>query len=410
MDTRTDLKAADTQANTELVTRYVSEIFTIDALTMGGRQQGYFARYQGLLKRDSEQAHIWLFEKLQPLQLTPIFRWDGKRQEILIVHSMAKPKDGKLWVNILLFGLTFLSVLYAGASFVAEADPFASSITIGGILKFLWQGWPFAVSFLAILGTHEFGHYLMGRHHKVNVSLPYFIPFPMSLVGTMGAFINMKEIPRNRKQLFDIAIAGPLAGLLVAIPVLFIGLSLSSLDAIPASIPEGMGYQLEGNSIFYLLAKFIVFGKWLPQPADFGGLSPLAYWLGFFFTGRPLPLGGIDVIIHPVAWAGWVGLLITMLNLIPAGQFDGGHVFQVFAGRKVAQIIQPLIIVILVVLGFAWNGWWLWAALIFLMGRRYAEPLDQITTIDKKRKMLAILVCIIFVLIFIPVPLMIVTG
>jgi len=114
--------------------------------------------------------------------------------------------------------------------------------------------------------------------------------------------------------------------------------------------------------------------------------------------------------IHPIAWAGWVGLLITMLNLIPAGQFDGGHVFYVLFGSKAAHAAKPILILLLFLLGFSWNGWWLWAGLVFLMGGRHAEPLDLITTVDKKRKLIAIVVLIIFLLIFTPVPFMIITG
>ena len=114
--------------------------------------------------------------------------------------------------------------------------------------------------------------------------------------------------------------------------------------------------------------------------------------------------------IHPVAWAGWAGLLVTSLNLIPAGQLDGGHVLFVLFGRKNAQRMLPFVLIALIALGFVWYGWWLWAGLIFLLGRRYAEPLDQITVLDKPRKVLAVFVLIIFVLIFMPVPLIMMAG
>jgi membrane-associated protease RseP (regulator of RpoE activity) len=224
----------------------------------------------------------------------------------------------------------------------------------------------------------------------------------------MGAFINMKEIPKNKKHLLDIGIAGPLIGLLVAVPVLFIGLSLSSLGPIEADLPEGYVHFIEGNSLFYLGAKYITFGKLLPQPASYGDLSPFLYWLKYFFTGSPVPLGGLDVQIHPVAWAGWAGLFVTAINLIPAGQLDGGHVLYVLLGKKNARRLMPIILILLGVLGFFWAGWWLWAGLILFFGRRFAEPLDQITPIDRKRKILGIIALIIFFLIFIPVPLVIV--
>jgi membrane-associated protease RseP (regulator of RpoE activity) len=162
---------------------------------------------------------------------------------------------------------------------------------------------------------------------------------------------------------------------------------------------------IEGNSLLYLFSKFLVFGQLLPTPSDFGGLSPLVYWVRYFFTGQPLPLGGLDVMLHPVAWAGWAGLLVTALNLIPAGQLDGGHVIYVLFGRK-AEVLLPFILVALVMLGFFWPGWWLWAFLIFLLGRMHAEPLDQITSLDPQRRAVAILGLVIFVLVFTPVPLL----
>jgi len=296
--------------------------------------------------------------------------------------------------------LTFFSVVLTGALFgLTEELP----ADIGqAIWMLLDRGWPFAVSMLAILSAHEFGHYLAGRHHGVHVTLPYFIPMPFSAFGTMGAFINMKEPPKNRRHLLDIGIAGPLSGLVVAIPVLFIGLALSDITRL---IPEpGMMIQLEGNSILYLLAKFLTFGQLLPAPVSYD-TSPLLYWVIYFFTGQPLPIGGIDVNLHPVAWAGWAGLLVTAMNLIPAGQLDGGHMLYVLIGREKARKVLPFILGGLALLGFAWQGWWLWAAIIFFLGRTYAEPLDQITPLDDRRKWLAVLALVVFVLTFIPVPL-----
>jgi membrane-associated protease RseP (regulator of RpoE activity) len=219
----------------------------------------------------------------------------------------------------------------------------------------------------------------------------------------MGAFIQLKEPPKNKRILLDIGIAGPLAGLVVAIPVLLYGLSLSKVQ--PINLAPGQGFQLEGNSIIYLLAKFLVFGQLLPAPSSYGGLSPLLYWVRYFFTSQPLPLGGVDVLIHPIAWAGWAGLLVTALNLIPAGQLDGGHLVYVLLGKR-ARLLFPFILGALLLLGLVgWQGWWLWAILIFIFGRIYAEPLDQITALDSRRKAVAMLGVILFILVFTPVPL-----
>jgi membrane-associated protease RseP (regulator of RpoE activity) len=159
---------------------------------------------------------------------------------------------------------------------------------------------------------------------------------------------------------------------------------------------------LEGNSLLYLLAKFAVFGRVLPSPEQPQGLL---YWIQYFFTGRPIPFGGTDVFIHPVAFAGWAGLLVTALNLLPAGTLDGGHVVYSVFGES-ARKLFPYILVTLAVLGIFWSGWWIWAALLLWLGRVHAEPLDQITTLDAPRRAVALLTFLLFVLVFSPVPFM----
>jgi len=258
---------------------------------------------------------------------------------------------------------------------------------------------------LAILGAHEFGHYFAGRKHGINVTLPFFIPFPLSTFGTMGAFISMRSIPKNKKELFDLSVTGPLCGLIVSILVLFIGLNFSVLDTIPLAGENAVGIQMEGNSLLYLLMKYLAFGKWLPKPQDLTGISLIIFWARFFFTGMPFPWGAQDVMLHPVAWAGWAGLFITTINLIPAGQLDGGHIFQSVFGTKAMRYIFPIVLATLVTFGFFWAGWWTWAAILFFFGNRVAEPLDQVTKLDDKRRWLGLMMIIIFLITFIPVPL-----
>jgi len=270
-----------------------------------------------------------------------------------------------------------------------------------GWIKFLMGGLPFALALLAILVCHEFGHYLAARYHKTAVTLPFFIPFPVGF-GTMGAFIQLKEPPRNKRILLDIGIAGPLAGLIIALPILLYGLYHSPVDRLPVQLPLLQGF--EGNSILYLFLKFIIKGQLLPQPATFGSLNPILYWIRYFFTGAPAPAGGMDVSLNPIAWAGWIGLLVTALNLIPAGQLDGGHVMYVLLGKRTSKLL-PFILILLVGLSFFYPGWLVWAGIVFLLGRFHAEPLDQITPLDPRRRLLAILGVIIFVLVFMPVPL-----
>jgi len=387
----------------ENLTPIVARVMSIEDVTAGDPKKDYLVRYRGQIYGDTAEAYDRLAEQLRPLQVTPMFRQDKERHAVLLLPGIIEPKPSNPVINLILFVLTLLSMILTGALFSVNIPEGANLRDIlQEAMRNLPSGIAFAVSLLAILTTHEFGHYLAGRYHRTHVTLPYFLPLPFSPFGTLGAFIQLKDPPRNKRILMDIGIAGPLAGLVVAIPVLLYGLSLSKVA--PVSVAPGQGFIQEGNSLLYLFAKFLVFGRLLPAPISYGNLPPLLYWIRFFFTSQPLPLGGMDVMISPVAWAGWAGLLVTSLNLIPAGQLDGGHLMYVLLGKR-TRALWPFILVILVLLGFAWVGWWLWAALIFFLGRIYAEPLDQITQLDPQRKALAVLGIIVFFLVFTPVPL-----
>lgn len=394
----------------EVLTALVERVFVIEEIMWGEAKRNYLARFRGRLRLDSEAAYEQLAGSLRQYGITPLFRSEGDTQWIVLAPFVVQAKPSNPWVNAVMFGLTLISVLLAGAIYVYDgpviADPVAQTLELFARLA---SGVPFALAMLSILLAHEFGHYLAARYHKTHVTLPYFIPFPFSAFGTMGAFIQLKEPPKNRNVLLDIGLAGPLAGLAVAIPVLFLGLWLSELGELPTQLPPGSGLTLEGNSLLYLASKFVVFGQLLPAPESYGGLPPLLYWLRYFFTGQPLPLGGVDVLLHPVAWAGWAGLLVTALNLIPAGQLDGGHLLYVLLGKR-ARNLLPVILVSLVILGFFWSGWWLWAVIISFLGRAHAEPLDQITPLTEARRGLAILGLAIFLLVFSPIPLTLVGG
>ncbi len=380
-------------------TPVVNRFFRVDTTTWGDPKKGFLVRYTGqLYSQDSAAAYDQLAQALQPSGATPLFRLEANHQAIYLINELIKPKPTKIWPNIVFFILTVASVSFTGGLFSASAMP----STVSQWISFLLSGLPFAIALMAILVCHEFGHYLAGRYHKTAVTLPFFIPFPFSYFGTMGAFIQLKEPPKNRRILLDIGIAGPLAGLLVAIPVLLYGLYISPVDRIPSLIPAGQIF--EGNSILYLLLKFIAKGQLLPHPLSYGSFTPIIYWIRYFFTGAPLPAGGLDVTLSPIAWASWAGLLVTSLNLIPAGQLDGGHIMYVLLGKYTNRLL-PFILGALVLLGIVWSGWWLWAALIFLLGRIHAEPLDQITPLDPRRRALAIFGVIVFILVFMPVPL-----
>ena len=394
----------------ELITSKIKTIFSIDTIIWSKPEDKSIVSFIGELKKDSLEAYDELASSIKSLKLTPLFRKHENQHLIILIDDLPEPKKSNPYINLALFILTIFSVLFAGTSYVYTGTETEIWPTIFGMLKNITLGWPFAVSILGILLAHEFGHYFASRHHKTNVTLPYFIPLPLPFsLGTMGAFIAMKSQPKNKRSLLDIGIAGPLSGLVVAIIVLFIGISLSDVGELPLSFSANEGFMMEGNSIFYLVSKFIIHGKWLPEPVSYNGLSPIIYWVKYVFTGQPFPFGGLDMQMHQVAWAGWAGLLVTSLNLIPAGQLDGGHLLYTLIGKK-AQRLLPFILIILISLGFGWNGWWLWAFLIFRFGGKHAEPLDTITELDSKRKTLAIIGLLFFILLFTPIPLSVVGG
>lgn len=394
---------AENPSRVEYLSKLVADILKIDHFIIGEKKDEYLIRFTGQLTRPSEEAYHHLSSSLTSLQITPWFRLVENQVEVTLRNTISRKEPPNQRINYLLFLITFASILFAGILTVYDGP---QTLNIGLIWAYsrlhLGEAFAFAISLLSILTAHEFGHYFAARYHKTKVTLPYFIPFPLSPFGTMGAFIQLLEPPRNKKVLLDIGLAGPLAGFIVTIPVLIIGLSLSVVDQIPVALPEN--FTFEGNSLFYLGMKYLIHGAWLPEPASFNGLSPVIYWVRYFFTGHPFPRGGLDVIIHPVAWAGWAGLLVTSLNLIPAGQFDGGHLIYSLYGKRL-KWLRPLTLVILVTLGFLWSGWWLWAFMILLLGNRYAEPLDEITELDPTRKFIAWIGLVLFFLIFMPVPL-----
>lgn len=265
----------------------------------------------------------------------------------------------------------------------------------------MFGGIAFGATLMSILLCHELGHYVVGRRRKVDVSLPYFIPLPPQLsLGTMGAVIRMRSPIHDRGALFDVGAAGPIAGLVVAIPLLVVGLSLSQVGPIDADS------QIEGNSILYALLKYAVHGRWLPGD-------------------------GVDVQLHPMGLAAWVGLLVTMINLMPIGQLDGGHVARAALGDRHEawsarlHIALPLIGLtigtamflvareagrdLLGSLYYASNGllpWAIWALLLGWMRRSAGEyhPAVDPTPLDPMRKVLAAGMLVIFVLIATPVP------
>lgn len=398
----------------EVLTGHVARIFRIDDVTAGDPRE-WLVRYRGQLRGDdSAAAYDQLAEAVQPYNLTPLFRKEpGGRQVIYLANMPAIPAPStRTVVNVLLFVLTVLSMMLTGADVPESAMTPDASILL--LFKYIFTGWPFALSMMGILFAHEMGHYLACRYYKVPATLPFFIPAPLiSPLGTLGAFIAMRGIPKNKRVLFDVGVAGPLAGLVIAIPVLLYGLSVSPLGPI-ARPPEGLAGFLEGNSLFYLFSKFVIFGKMLPEPAGYGGLSPFVYWLQYFFSAHPIPYGGLDVQLSGPAMAGWGGLLVTALNLVPVGTLDGGHVVYGLFGERArklfpymigALIAFSILPVLLTFSAAAFNyGWLLWVAILFWLGNVRTTPLDDITELGPGRRALGIFVLVMFVLLFTPIP------
>ena len=227
---------------------------------------------------------------------------------------------------------------------------------------------------MIILLSHELGHYFVSKKYQVEVTLPFFIPFPFSPFGTLGAIIKMKGIMPNRKALFDIGIAGPLTGFIFTIPCIIIGLKLSKVVVL--SEIEQPIIPL-GSSILFTFMEKIVFG-YLPE--------------------------GQDVLLHPIAYAGWVGLFVTALNLLPVGQLDGGHVIYSLLGKnsKIAYYITLGILGLICI--FVTPAWTLLFILLVIFGFHHPPPLDDITPLDKRRKILGIAALIFCILSFTPVP------
>ncbi len=398
----------------EVLNNYVSRVFRVEDVTAGDPRQ-WIARYRGYLRsEDTTASYDQLAEAVKPYGLTPLFRKEQGAQVIYLVQTPVIPEpSARVYINIILFILTVFSMLFVWVDIPPEALPANGSFPITLIIKYIFSGWPFALSMMGILFAHEMGHYVACRIYKVPATLPFFIPVPIPPLGTLGAFIAMRGIPKNKRILFDVGVAGPIAGLVIALPVLFLGLWLSHLGPIE-QLPSGSSGFLEGNSLFYLFAKYMVFGKLLPEPVSFGGLSPVVYWIRYFLSGQPIPFNGLDVQLHSVALAGWAGLLVTALNLVPVGTLDGGHVAYGLFGDK-ARRIFPIAMGVLIALIFlpglltlsfgSFNlSWLLWVFLLFWLGNVRTQPLDDITELDPTRRAIGYAMLIVFILLFTPIP------
>jgi membrane-associated protease RseP (regulator of RpoE activity) len=241
-----------------------------------------------------------------------------------------------------------------------------STFVIGGLI--------YSVAILSILVAHETGHYLASRKYGVPSSLPYFIPFPLPPFGTLGAVIRTKGVIPHRKALFDIGSWGPLFGLVLAIPAVVVGLLLS--DVVNVSQPVANSFSLADSPLFAFLQRLTI------------GVTP----------------PGTDVVLHPIAYAGWVGLFITSLNLLPTGQLDGGHIIYALFGRR-SKLIFRLTLVSITFISLIYNvGWLLLVIILLFIGYKHPPPLDDRTPLDWRRKVVGILTFLIFFTAFTPIP------
>jgi membrane-associated protease RseP (regulator of RpoE activity) len=302
--------------------------------------------------------------------------------------SDAPPRE-KTWPNGLLFVLTVLTTCFAGLFWSANFLFFESGAATGAnpvveTGRALSDPWFFplsalyAAALMIILIGHELGHYLTCRRYDILATPPYFLPGPPYL-GTFGAFIRIKSPIYYKRQLFDIGANGPLVGFFLAFPALAVGLAFSRVATV---IPAGDSRSFGEPLLFKLLSSFF-----------FGRISE-----------------GAALVLHPVGWAGWVGILVTSFNLIPFGQLDGGHISYALLGRK-ARLVSQGVVAIFVFMGvFFWAGWFLWAAVMLFFEfkskfrLRHPPVLDEDAPLGPKRRFLSVLVIIIFILSFIPDP------
>ncbi|NLV66825.1 MAG: site-2 protease family protein [Spirochaetes bacterium] len=270
----------------------------------------------------------------------------------------------RVWINVLLFAATFITTTLA------------QSQTSGSITQIFLSGLAYSCTLMAILSAHEFGHYFAARSFGVNATLPFFIPFPCdSPVGTLGAVIKTRSPIPHRRALFYIGAMGPLPGFVVSLAAVITGIYLSEVQPLP---PAGEGVFLSYGESW--LFSFIV-------QQIHGGIAP-----------------GSDLFLHPVGFAGWIGFLLTALNLMPVGQLDGGHILYSLIGEK-QRYAGWAFLCALVILSFYWPGWIVWVIIILLLvmvGHPYIHgPGEELSTAEKITGWACM---IIMVLTFVPVP------
>jgi len=283
----------------------------------------------------------------------------------------------RYWVHALWLLATIVTTTAAGAlhyyaflsGFGEPALPFTA--------RLLWGGFWYSGTLLAILGAHEMGHYVMCRVHRVDATLPYFLPAPLPLTGTVGAFIKIREAFPSKAALFDIGVGGPIAGFVMLLPALFVGIAMSRIEALPASF-DGLSL---GEPLLFQWATRLVWGT-IPD--------------------------GFSLNLHPMAFAAWFGLIATALNLLPFGQLDGGHIAYAAVGRRALPISLVTILVAVGLTAFSSSSWFvvtlMLLVMLFFLGARHPRVPDEHVPLDPVRLQIAIAAAIIFIICFTPAP------
>lgn len=293
---------------------------------------------------------------------------------------IARRRPRRIVAPVALFLLTLLTTSFVGSqlsrNFLANRPAFNFEEDLAVLSRVadnpavLWEGLPFAVSLLTILLAHEMGHWVACRYHRLDATLPYFLPAP-TFIGTLGAFIRIRSPIYTRRALFDVGVSGPIAGFIVLLPFLGAGLAMSRV--IPGIAKQG--------------------------DLEFG--EPLLLWLGsqLVFPGVP----AADIALHPIARAAWVGMLATALNLLPIGQLDGGHILYAFFGSW-HRLLSRLFVAALIPIGIVtWYGWIVWAVLLFFFALRHPTIIDPMP-LSAGRRALGVVALLIFVLCICAVP------
>jgi membrane-associated protease RseP (regulator of RpoE activity) len=338
------------------------------------RRGAQVLRFRGHMIAAPEEGYPLLRQRFAALGYTPILRQEGEYQVVTalpIVFASSTPK--RWWINLVLFLLTIASTTLVGAVLEQELPFDESLMHLFQNPRLLLSGIPASLTIMGILTVHEFGHYFAARKHGLDSSLPYFIPLPFGLIGTMGAIIRMRTPWEDRDALFDVGAAGPLAGIAIALPLFFIGLMVS-----PALPPQPDGMPLGTPLLLRWMEDVVYVLRGIPQ--DY------------------------DIYVNSWAFTAWFAVFVSGLNLLPIGQLDGGHVAYAVLGDRM-RVLSTGVIAVLGALGiFLWSGWYMWIGFSFLSGWMHPPPLNALAPLSKTRRILGYCVFALMVLLFTPAP------